>query len=292
MKVLIAVFLTLALVAAVTDEDIIAEVNAKQSQWTAAPNQFTGMSIAEKRGYLGAFPLHNVGFPVEKPKFLSGLPTNFDSRTQWPKCVHGILNQGQCGSCWSFGMTEALSDRFCIASKGSINVVLSPEYVVDCDKTDYGCNGGYLTNAWNFAASTGTVSIDCDPYTAGSGQTSPCPNKCHDGSDLKFYKAKEVKSLAGIQGMQNAIYTDGPIETSFAVYEDFFSYSGGIYKHTSGGLAGYHAVKVLGWGNQSGTNFWIVANSWGTSWGEQGYFKIEMGQCGFEDGPVAGQAAV
>lgn len=72
--------------------------------------------------------------------------------------------------------------------------------------------------------------------------------------------------------------TNGPIETGFMVYQDFMSYAGGIYTCNSNVFMGGHAVKILGWGEESGTKFWLVANSWGTSWGEKGYFRLEIGQ--------------
>ncbi|CAG9313973.1 unnamed protein product [Blepharisma stoltei] len=73
------------------------------------------------------------------------------------------------------------------------------------------------------------------------------------------------------------------------VYQDFLTYKGGIYKHTTGNLVGYTSVKVIGWGNQNGTNYWIAANAWGTSWGLQGYFWIAFGQCNFDVEAIAGK---
>jgi C1A family cysteine protease len=76
----------------------------------------------------------------------NALPTNFDPRTEkFSKCIHPIRDQAQCGSCWAFGATEALSDRFCIAGK---DVILSPQDLVSCDGNNYGCDGGYLNLAW------------------------------------------------------------------------------------------------------------------------------------------------
>merc|ERR1719491_1247010 len=84
----------------------------------------------------------------------------------------------------------------------------------------------------------------------------------------------------------------GPVETAFTVYQDFFAYKSGIYVHTSGGVAGGHAVKIIGWGNQAGTNYWIVANSWGASWGMSGFFWIEFGQCGIDTDAYAGDMLI
>jgi len=68
------------------------------------------------------------------------------------------------------------------------------------------------------------------------------------------------------------------------------SYTGGVYVHTTGSVLGGHAVKIVGWGNESGTNYWIVANSWGTGWGENGYFRIAWDQCGISSAGIAGNA--
>jgi len=74
------------------------------------------------------------------------------------------------------------------------------------------------------------------------------------------------------------------METGFQVYKDFFNYKTGIYKKTSPfwDYAGGHAVKIVGWGNENGTNYWICANSWGETWGENGFFKIAFGQVGID----------
>jgi cathepsin B len=74
------------------------------------------------------------------------------------------------------------------------------------------------------------------------------------------------------------------METGFTVYSDFMNYKTGIYHHTTGTVEGGHAVKMLGWGHDdaSGWDYWICANSWGTTWGESGYFKIKQGDCGID----------
>jgi cathepsin B len=73
------------------------------------------------------------------------------------------------------------------------------------------------------------------------------------------------------------------METGFEVFEDFMSYKSGVYHHVAGKLLGGHAVKILGWGkDQDGTEFWICGNSWNTSWGEGGFFRIKVGECNID----------
>ncbi|VDM82452.1 unnamed protein product [Strongylus vulgaris] len=90
--------------------------------------------------------------------------------------------------------------------------------------------------------------------------------------------------------IRKELMTYGPIEVAFKVYTDFFHYKRGIYKHTAGFFAGGHAVKLIGWGKEKKTPYWLIANSWGEDWGEKGLFKIVRGtnECGIEGYAVAG----
>jgi len=163
-------------------------------------------------------------------------------------------------------------------------VILSPEDLVSCDTTDLGCNGGWLNNAWEFLETTGVTSDACVPYTSGGGSVPQCPKSCSNSLPLKTYKciSKSTVECTDKTSIQAEIYNNGPMETAFSVYDDFFNYESGVYYHTSGGYAGGHAVKMLGWGNEDGMDYWLCANSWGASWGEQGFFKIKMGDCGID----------
>jgi len=88
----------------------------------------------------------------------------------------------------------------------------------------------------------------------------------------------------------NQIQTYGPVATVYALYGDFYNYKSGIYAHVSGASKGNHVVKLVGWGNSNGVNYWIAANSWGSSWGEQGYFRIKFGEVSIDDTVYACQA--
>lgn len=218
----------------------------------------------------------------------SDLPENFDSREQWPECIHPIRDQGHCGSCWAHAASEVLSDRFCIASNNTVNVVLSPQDFVSCDWFDHGCNGGILTTSWIYLRFFGLVTDECKPYTSADGKVAWCPlfkKQCTaEGQEYKKYKAKNFYGLTAINDIKRSIYTKGPVETGFYVYDDFMSYKSGIYKKgPNAKMLGGHAVKIVGWGKENDTEYWVVANSWNTSWGEQGYFKIAFRECGIEN---------
>lgn len=227
------------------------------------------------------------------------IPDNFDGRQAFGKCVHPVRDQMRCGSCWAFSASEVLSDRFCISSKGAVDVVLSPQTLVSCDSTNMGCNGGMLDAAWRFMVNNGISSETCEPYTSGSGVSGTCPLKCADGSTVKYYKAANFKHLTGsifgkniVEVIQQDLMTNGPVQVAFEVYQDFMSYMSGVYHHVSGSLLGGHAVELVGWGVDSASNtpYWLVKNSWGVTWGDMGYFKILRGknECGIESNAYSG----
>jgi len=269
--------------------------------WRAAKSlRFANHTLSDIQGMLktiiGTHDL--VTDTLNLPDFAisnADLPESFDSRQQWPDCIHPIRDQAQCGSCWAFGASEALSDRFCIF--GGDNVVLSPQYLVSCDRGDFGCNGGLLGSAWK-AMKAGIPSDKCMPYSSSNGDRGACMRKCVDGSDPKLYKAKSAYSVVGlfdfgkrrVNKIKHELITNGPVEVAFTVYQDFMNYDGGVYRHLQGAQLGGHAVKLVGWGD----GFWIVANSWSDSWGEKGFFRIAMGtnECGIESQVWAGMPDV
>jgi len=274
----------------------VAIPTADQPSWLAGSNEFDNWQVEDLKKLCGTIlepiPEHMIDNTAVD---VASIPDSFDARDQWGSCIHPIRNQQKCGSCWAFGASEAFSDRLCIASKNKTNVVLSPEDLVSCDKYgNMGCNGGVPHLAWDYMELAGLPTDACFPYTAGGGDAPACTNKCKDSETWTAYKVKKfsTKGYKSVASIQNAIMTDGPVEAAFSVYEDFMKYSSGVYEHTTGSLLGGHAIKVIGWGTESGKPYWTVANSWGTTWGEQGFFKILRGknECGIEQGVVAGQA--
>jgi cathepsin B len=155
--------------------------------------------------------------------------------------------------------------------------VLSPQDFVSCDKADHACKGGTLPGVWNYIDSHGAVSDECMPYNSGDGSnhTCPLPGCSGDGGDSKVYKCpKEHSMMNSDQEIQAAVMTVGAVEVGFTVMEDFMNYKSGIYKYKEGMALGGHAVKIVGWGKQLEQFYWIVQNSWGATWGENGYFRI------------------
>jgi len=227
---------------------------------------------------------------------VNDVPSELDARTKWPGLVHPIRNQKHCGSCWAFSASEVLSDRVAIAS-GKKSPVLSAEDLVSCDKGDMGCQGGRLASAWSYLTKTGLTTDSCYPYSAASGTAPACRTSCVDSESFTRTKAKSSYAINGVANMQKDMFANGPIQVAFKVYKSFMSYKSGVYTKHFWELMpeGGHAVKMVGWGTESGNDYWLVANSWDTTWGLNGFFKIKRGsdECGIETmgPPYAGLAS-
>lgn len=228
-----------------------------------------------------------VEFEVEE-KSDPSIPEAFDFRENWPDCVGEVRDQAKCGSCWAVSGAVTLQQRFCIASKGEIQVELSPQDSVSCDDLNLGCNGGYLARTWTYYKNTGLVTESCFPYSSQAGQVESCITECKNGEEWKKYKVSAFTCFRGTEAIKKEIMTNGPVQTGYTVYEDFMLYKSGIYVHTTGGVLGGHAVVIVGWGVEEGVEYWIIQNSWGKAWGESGYFRAKIGQCGFESNAYGG----
>lgn len=278
----------------INDPEHIERLNsAAEKDWIAAHQPFfEGLTFDDARGLLGTTLSHvskHLNETLHESVYAAipdeDLPSDFDSRTKWPGLIHPIRDQERCGSCWAFSASEVLSDRVAIA-KGEASPVLSPEDLVSCDQRDHGCNGGNLPLAWQYLTSTGIVTEECMPYTAGNGRAPKCTSTCADSESFVRTMAKSAYAIKGATNMQKDLMTSGPIQVGFMVYQSFMSYRSGVYhklkreKSPEGG----HAVKIVGWGKER-QNYWLVANSWGTSWGEEGFFRILRGKnsCGIEE---------
>jgi len=278
----------------INDPERIRNLNAvPESTWVAGHQEFfEGMTFDDARVILGTALSHisnHLNETLDEEHYTaipdSEVPTTLDARQKWPDLMHPIRNQKQCGSCWAFSASEVLSDRVAIASKKP-SPVLSPEELVSCDWFDHGCHGGMLWTAWRYLTHWGLVTDSCMPYTAGGGSVGWCPHTCADSQPLVRTKATSSYAIKGVPNMQKDMMKHGPIQVAFSVYPSFMSYKSGVYhKHKDELIPeGGHAVKMIGWGKDGKLKYWLVANSWGSKWGDQGYFKIRRGvdSCGIE----------
>ena len=90
------------------------------------------------------------------------------------------------------------------------------------------------------------------------------------------YKFTSIEHAKTVDERKQMVSKDGPCETHFYVYNDFFSYKSGVYKHKTGSKGGGHAVKMIGYGHENGLDYWLCANSWGEKWGMKGFFKMAI----------------
>jgi len=279
---------------------------------------------------LGKNPKSHEVHPI-KGDVLDTLPTAFTSgKDKWTQCgstIGFIKDQADCGSCWAVAASEVVEDRVCIANMASTpenNVFLneakpavcfSAEDIMSCcSYCGEGCGGGYPIDAMKFWATSGVVTgcwfasnCGCLPYqippcpasgcSGPESKTPKCVKTCRTGYNTQYtadkHMATKYYQIAGnAPAIQTEIYTNGPVECAFTVYENFMSYKSGVYSKTSGGVLGGHAIKIIGWGMSGSTPYWVINNSWNVTWGATGQVLFLRGKdlAGMESQCVAGMA--
>nr|XP_023023227.1 cathepsin B-like [Leptinotarsa decemlineata] len=230
------------------------------------------------------------------------------------------VSDTKCRACReAVAATSAMSDRICIHSNGKKQISVSDEDLVSCcSECGDGCYGGIPIEAWTYWQERGLVSggpynsttgcrayslAPCEHHTTGSKPACPkyysptprCNKQCDEKSSLSYESDKSYGQhiyyvSTSEKQIQLEILKNGPVEAAFDVFTDFLSYKSGVYQYVAGQYEGGHAVRVLGWGVENGTPYWLVANSWNEDWGDNGLFKIIRGtnECYFEQAIVAG----
>lgn len=307
--------------------NMIEEINSLKTTWHATvPLRFANASVAEVKMQLGTIMPGEEGYmppenTLEHKLGAMAIPESFDVRTNWPQCsaITGrVRDQSNCGSCWTFGSTEAFNDRYCIAYNDAKTLFSAEDTNACCTGREcsfsMGCNGGQPSGAWNWFTKTGVSSgadwaeyeakdgSSCKPYSmqscahhvtpppgmvacdsVSSYSTPKCTSTCSDSNYAQAYSsdkhfAKSSYAVKGVEAMQTELMTKGTLSVALTVYEDFEAYSGGVYQHVTGKSLGGHAVKMVGWGVDNGTPYWTCVNSWNDSWGEKGIFRILRGK--------------
>lgn len=212
-----------------------------------------------------------------------GLPAAYDLRNVGGKnFITPVKNQLSCGSCVAFGIVAT--------AEGRVRVYYNnPNYPIDLSEADLffcigSADGATCSTGWwpqkalDGFKSRGVVDDPCFPYDLSKKD---CSKYLCSNWGERVTKITGYTTLTGNAAkIKEWITTNGPVSACFVVYDDFFNYKNGIYKHVSGGAAGGHCVTVIGYNDNPG--YWICKNSWGTGWGMQGFFNIAYGQCGIE----------
>lgn len=212
---------------------------------------------------------------------ISAIPAKFDQRNiDGRNFTTSVKNQGGCGSCVAFGTIGVLETTYQRqANKPSSGLDLSEAHLFYCHGGEEGrncSNGWYPEPAFKKVHDKGVATEDKYPYT-GLQQACAVSSSWQNSKAISSGHSK----LTSRGAMKNWIATRGSITGCFVVFQDFFSYSGGVYRHVTGGSAGGHCVEICGYDDTLAC--WICKNSWGTGWGEAGYFRIGYGQCNIEN---------
>lgn len=229
-----------------------------------------------------AFASHPTGLVVPKDWKLSApfinsfsatpLPDHYDWRDHVAKeVIPAIKNQGNCGSCWAHSVVSAVEWQKAI--HGEKLVKLAPQELVSCDKTQMACRGGFFT-ALDYAVEPGVTYEKDFPYV---GKNVACKaNLPHDVKLVEWGYVGDQNRQPTVDEIRNAVITTGPVPVDMYADARFQSYKSGIFGANGCSHAqSNHMVLIIGWDMPSKS--WIVQNSWGTAWGEKGYFRIRQG---------------
>jgi len=196
-------------------------------------------------------------------------PSSVDWRSSG--CVTAVKDQGQCGSCWTFAGTEAVESAWCIA--GGPLYVLSEQLMVDCITTSNGCSGGNDADVFAYLEDHYAMLESAYPYTATDGS---CQYDANNATDVQTtgwdYVPRDVDSMKSYVAMR-------PMAVSVNASSDVFhQYTSGVIDSPDCGTTHNHAILAVGYGTDadSGLDYWLVRNSWGNDWGDNGYVKIAI----------------
>lgn len=246
------------------------------ASWKAGATSVSRLTPSEQRMKLGADVDNEVVFSHPKSGTRPTYPASWDWRSKdGVNYMSHLMDQGRCGSCVAFAVIGALETQMNITYKAPTSPwALSPQHL-------FSCGGGECAQGWtvgsamSFLKDDGVPSESCFPYTSGAkGEDVACSKTCKESGEKNFKIStwNQPTFLFSSNEKIKAALMNGPLVASMTVYEDFFYYTDGVYKHVTGDVAGGHALMLIGWSDAE--KAWIGRNSWGPNWGEEGYFKI------------------
>ena len=229
---------------------------------------------------------------TEKPARASGnyfsprgadIPSYIDWRNNNGNFVSPVKDQETCGACWAFAAVGALESTIAVSNNTPGTLYdLSEQILISCCASADGCSGGSTLDAAQFLSTDGTYYEDCFLYQSSD---IPCDQACSGWRDYSF-KIQDYQRIEwSLEALKEAIL-HGPVQSTMDVYEDFYTYSGGIYEYVTGKYRGGHAIILIGYqdkpNGEYGGGYFICKNSWGTGWGEGGYFNVGYSQVSYD----------
>jgi C1A family cysteine protease len=252
-------------------------IGKRRARWVAGETYISKLRPEHRRSRLGLLSptpdeiQGTLDLRASAPVSLAAPYGTFDWRSyNGVNFVSAVKDQGNCGSCWAFASTAALESQVALGTSGT-QPDLAEQILVSCSGAG-SCNGGSPNKAADFIEKTGLPNESCFPYTAANTSCgSACINWQNSSDRITTWHWVNTTSPT-VDAIKNALYTYGPLVTTMRVYADFFYYKSGVYSYTNGSYQGGHAVLLVGYDDNN--QCFIVKNSWGTKWGELGFFRI------------------
>nr|XP_043625831.1 zingipain-2-like [Erigeron canadensis] len=248
-------------------------INSQNLSYKLTDNKYVDLTNEEFQSFYMGYKSHGHSDSTHPINITQDLPASVDWRKKG--AVTHIRDQGKCGACWAFAAVAA-TEGFNKIKSGNLTA-LSEQMLIDCDvdNGDTGCVGGIMEHAYEFVIHNGGITAADDyPYVAKEHKCNKSKAKISAVTIKEYQKvpAKDEKSLEAAVSKQ-------PVSVAIAAGFLFQLYSHGIFTGPCGTHLN-HAVTVVGYGEENGTKYWIVKNSWGKDWGEDGYMRIKRGTRG------------
>lgn len=259
-------------------------IQSCNARWHVRENAISRLPFPDFQQLTGSYSVSETSVLAQpQPNFRAGfdLPPVFDWRNRQGNWLTPIQNQEKCGSCWAFAPLAALESVIKISRQNPDTCIdLSEQFILACSEGT--CAGYWAHKACDFLLETGVPGETFLPYQGIDTLACPLAGASAPPAMTQLSSWSWVTlDTTDIHAIKLALL-ENPIVSYMQVYEDLAAYGGGVYQHVAGKLTGGHSVLLVGWDDapaEGGAGCWIVKNSWGTDWGEAGYFRIGYREC-------------